>query len=127
MIDCKYLELVALIQVRTALCLDNLCQSDKTFSKETSKSDGITASRVQTPELYINLSSQLCRTSDDVTKELMVPFLFTRGVLSGQRFDVLPPFLGVSFSQIIHFFVIIRALRCFNSAMDSILPEPIYW
>ena len=57
MIDCKYLELVALVQVRivltinylfdispgpTALCVDNLCKSDETSSKETSKSDGIT-------------------------------------------------------------------------------------
>ena len=42
--------------------------------------------------------------------------------LSCQGFDVVPPFLGVSFSQTIHFVVIIRALRRFNSAMDSIPP-----
>ena len=50
-----------------------------------------------------NLISQLLRTGDDVTQELMVSFLFTRGALSSQRFDVLPLFLGVSFSQTIHF------------------------
>ena len=53
MIDCKYLGLVVLIRVQitynslfdipsgpTALCVDNLCKSDETSSKETSKSGG---------------------------------------------------------------------------------------
>ena len=57
----------------------------------------------------------------------MVPFPLTKCVLSCQGFDVMPPLLGVSFSQTIHFVVIMWALRHFNSAMDSILPSPIDW
>ena len=60
---------------------------------------------------------------DGVIKELVVPFLFTKGVLSSERFDVLPPFLRVSFSQTVHFVVVIRALRCFNGALDSLPPH----
>ena len=43
----------------------------------------------------------------------MVPFLSTKGVLSSERFDVLPPFVRVSFSQTVHFAVIIRGLPVF--------------
>ena len=59
-----------------------------------------------TSEKNINLGSQHCRTSDNFTKELMVPFPLTKCVLSSQGFDVMPPLLGVSFSQTVHFVVI---------------------
>ena len=57
----------------------------------------------------------------------MVPFLLTKCVLPCREFDVMPPLLGVSFSQTVHFVVIMWALRRFNSAMDSIPPSPIDW
>ena len=52
-----------------------------------------------------------------------MPFLFTKDVLSTEGFNVLPPLLRVSFSQTVHFAAIIRALRCFDSALDSIPPH----
>ena len=39
-----------------------------------------------TSEKIINLSS---KAIDGVIRELMVPFLFTKGVLSGERFECL--------------------------------------
>ena len=40
----------------------------------------------------------------------MVPFLFTKGVLSGEKFYVLPPFLSVHYTDLTYLYYIVQTL-----------------